>query len=67
MKLHNMIELSFTNNSLLENDENVHASASYEFSDWAITGTYNGADFMICLAQQKSRKGYSLDSLEILI
>ena len=46
MKLHNIgIELSFTNNSLLKNDENVHASASYEFSDWAITGTYNGADF----------------------
>ena len=62
MKLHNIgIELSFTNNSLLENDENVHASASYEFSDWAITGTYNGADFYDLFGPtKKSRKGYSL-------
>jgi len=52
---------SYTPNSKLPEDERLHAYFSYNYWDWKVTATYNGADFHDLFGPTKmSRKGYSL-------
>lgn len=55
------VSASYTPNIRLPEDERFHASLSYDYWEWKILATYNGADFYDLFGPTKtSRKGYSL-------
>jgi hypothetical protein len=52
---------SYSPNQELPEDERLHLSLDYQYWGWAISSTYNGADFYDLFGPTKaSRKGYSL-------
>jgi hypothetical protein len=55
------LTVTYTPNSILPEDERLHAGARFSHMEWTVTGEYNGADFYDLFGPTKtSRKGYSL-------
>ncbi len=60
--LHRMdVSASYTPNKTVPRNERIHAAFNYTFWEWALSGTWNGADFYDLFGPTRtSRKGSSL-------
>ena len=60
--LHRMdVSTSYTPNGTVPQNERIHAAFNYTFWEWALSGTWNGADFYDLFGPTRtSRKGSSL-------